>query len=155
MLRHRFSVEDTGKRLRCRVRHAGYGAVGTREEEVRLRVMFRPIVTISREDSGDSLEEGLGWVRLRCSVESSPASELTWARLDPVTGARTTVHTGEELELRPVRRDTGGTYICVARNSVGESDPGQTVVNVLYPPSRVVTRPAPGTVKLQVNNRTR
>ena len=155
VLTHRFGVQDADKMLTCRVSHAGYGARGFREAGLRLRVMFRPIVTISREDSGADLEAGLGWVRLRCSVESSPASEVTWARLDTRTGAKTTVHTGAELELRPVRRDTGGTYICSARNSVGESDPGQTVVTVLYPPSRVETRPAPGSLKLPVNNRTR
>ena len=155
VLTHRFGVGDADKRLSCRVSHAGYGALGFREAGVRLRVMFRPIVTIAREDSGPSLEEGLGWVRLTCSVEASPAGEVTWARLDTRTGAKTTVHTGARLELRPVRRDTGGTYICTARNKVGESDPAQTVVTVLYPPSRVETRPAPGTLKLPVNNRTR
>ena len=155
VLTHRFTVQDADKRLSCRVSHAGYGARGYREAGVRLGVMYRPIVTISREDSGDSLEAGLGWVSLTCLVEASPASEVSWTRLDPVTGAQSLVTRGERLELRPVRRDTGGTYICTASNSVGQSDPGQTVVTVLYPPSRVETRPAPGIVKLPVNNRTR
>ena len=47
-------------------------------------------------------------------------------------------------------------YNCgfTARNSVGESDPGQTVVTVLHPPGNVETTPA-GEITVAVHNTTR
>ena len=41
-----------------------------------------------------------------------------------------------------------------ARNTVGESDPGQTVVTVLHPPGNVETTPA-GEITVAVHNTTR
>ena len=50
-------------------------------------------------------------------VQSSAASGVTLARLD-TDMSETKIHT---------RNDTGGTYICTARISVGKSDQGQAM----------------------------
>ena len=154
MLSHKFGIQDSGSVLRCRVTHAGYSHPGHTEVEVKLEVIYKPIVSIKREDSDNQLEDGLGSVKLFCNVNSNPASTVVWSRLDPRTGVHKTVHHGKDLVLEPVRRENGGTYICTASNSVGQSDPGQTVVNVLYPPTKVETSPSEK-VKVSVNNSTR
>jgi len=154
VLSHKFGIQDSGSVLRCRVTHAGYSHPGHTEVEVKLEVIYKPIVSIKREDSDDQLEDGLGSVKLFCNVNSNPASTVVWSRLDPRTGVHKTVHHGKDLVLEPVRRENGGTYICTASNSVGQSDPGQTVVNVLYPPTKVATSPSEK-VKVSVNNSTR
>ena len=87
------------------------------------------MVTISRRDSTDQLEEGVSSVLLTCNVNSNPSSSVSWTRLDR-DGNRMKIHEGRELRLSPVRRESGGTYICTATNTVGQSDPGQTVVEV-------------------------
>ena len=38
-------------------------------------------MTISRRDSADQLEEGVGSVQLTCNVNSNPASSVAWTRL--------------------------------------------------------------------------
>ena len=153
VLSHKFGIKDTGSELRCRVSHAGYGPVGFKDTSVKINVMYRPIVTITREDSSHQLEAGKGSVKMNCKVNSNPRSTIVWSRLDTKTGAHNTVHNGAELILKPVRKENGGTYICTASNNVGQSDPGQTVVNVLYPPSRVETVPS-DLISVSVHNRT-
>ena len=69
-------------------------------------------------------------------------------------GRRQKIHEGRELSLSPVRRESGGTYVCTATNIVGRSDPGQTVVEVVFPPTRVEIRPV-GRLVLGLHNNTR
>jgi len=154
VLTHKFGVQDTGSVLRCVVTHAGYAPRGHNELLVSVDVMYKPIVTITREDSDDQLEEGVGHVKLTCNVNSNPGSSIVWSRLDTRTGQHNTVHNGEQLMLKPVRRENAGTYICTASNSVGQSDPGQTVIDVLYPPVNVRTSPS-SHITVSVHNRTR
>ena len=98
--------------MKCIVTHAGYGVIGSSEVSVVVMVMYRPIVTIAREDTSDQLLEGVDSVKMVCSVNSHPASAVSWSRLDTRTGAHTTVQTGPELKLSPVMRENDGTYIC-------------------------------------------
>ena len=154
VLTHKFGIQDAGSALRCVVTHAGYSPQGQEEVSVLIDVMYKPIVTITREDSADQLEEGVGAVKLSCKVNSNPSSTIVWSRLDTRTGQQNNVHNGAELVLQPVRRENAGTYICTASNSVGQSDPGQTVIDVLYPPVMVKTSPSTH-LSVSVNNRTR
>ena len=98
--------------MKCIVTHAGYGVIGSSEVSVVVMVMYRPIVTIAREDTSDQLLEGVDSVKMVCSVNSHPASAVSWSRLDTRTGSHTTVQTGPELKLSPVMRENDGTYIC-------------------------------------------
>ena len=153
-LSHRFSVRDQGSVLRCVATHSGYGnSQGRQEVSVQLDILYRPIVTITRRDSSDQLEDGESSVQLSCRVNSNPASTVSWARLDQA-GHHRKVHSGPELELKPVRRENGGTYLCTATNTVGQSDPGQTTVSVMFPPARVEVRPG-GSLVVGLHNSTR
>ena len=105
-------MQDSGKQLKCIVTHAGYGVIGSSEVSVVVMVMYRPIVTIAREDTSDQLLEGVDSVKMVCTVNSHPASAVSWSRLDTRTGSHTTVQTGPELKLSPVMRENDGTYIC-------------------------------------------
>ena len=153
-LSHKFSVRDRGSVLRCVVSHSGYSNTAAQHQvEVQLDINYKPIVTIARRDSADQLEDGVSSVQLICNVNSNPASTVSWTRLDPA-GHHRKVHSGPQLELKPVRRENGGTYVCTATNTVGQSDPAQTVVTVLFPPARVEVRPA-GSLVVGLHNSTR
>ena len=153
-LSHKFSVGDLGSVLRCVVTHSGYTNTGAQHQvSVQLDINYKPIVTIARRDSADQLEDGVSSVQLTCNVKSSPASEVSWTRLDPA-GHHRKVHSGPQLELKPVRRENGGTYVCTASNTVGQSDPAQTVVSVMFPPARLEVRPA-GSLVVGLHNSTR
>ena len=154
-LSRRFSVRDQGSVLRCVLAHAGYGTTqGRHEVSVQLDILYKPVVTITRRDSSEQLEDGVSSVQLSCNVNSNPASTVSWARLDPA-GHQRKVHSGPELELKPVRRENGGTYLCTASNTVGQSEPGQTSVSVMFPPGRVEVRPAGSRVVAGLGNSTR
>ena len=153
-LSHKFSVTDRGSVLRCVVTHSGYTNTGAQHQvSVQLDIKYKPILTIARRDSSDQLEAGLSSVQLTCNVNSNPASTVIWTRLDPA-GHQRKVHSGPELELKPVRRENGGTYVCTATNTVGQSDPAQTTVSVMFPPTRVEVRPA-RTLVVGLHNSTR
>ena len=91
----------------------------------------KPKVSIVR--SGDDVfEEGRSSVTLRCVADANPPGRVFWRKYGPTTGgnqeeARQYVDT---LELKPVTRKDGGTYLCQAENSIGLSNEEPAEIDV-------------------------
>jgi len=147
VLTHSFVKSDAGKQLWCIVKHAAYPG-GEKRSSAMLDVLYKPTVNIVRVDS-PVLEDGLGSVSLTCTDQSNPPARVTWSKVGDTSGP----HHTKELQLNPIRRQQAGTYICQAENSVGRSEPKQTVVEVLYTPIITSTQPL-DKVSVMVHNRT-
>ena len=65
-------------------------------------------------------------VRLRCSVESNPPSQVEWRR----EGTKEVVAQGAELNIPALSRTHADTYVCQAKNSLGLSSPKKIALGV-------------------------
>merc|ERR1719461_110801 len=145
VLIHSFSREDTGARLECVVEHDAYQA-GQKILSIVLDVMYRPSVTIAREES-PVLEDGEGRLSLSCNSDANPQPRIVWRKGEEI------VAEGEILDMDPVVKEDAGIYVCQAENRVGVSEPESTEVKVIYGPRSVTTQPL-GSVHLGLSNST-
>ena len=103
---------------------------------MKLDVQFSPAVRLERE-GGPEVEAGVDSLTLSCRAHGNPRPDVVWRKL----GQNSIFSLGEELSFQPVRRGDGGTYICMARNSVGASEEVSAGVAVVFPAERVTTDP--------------
>ncbi|XP_063240065.1 hemicentin-2 [Bacillus rossius redtenbacheri] len=137
-----FSKEHHGRTLRCVALHESY-ATKSQAISVRLDVRYAPETRLQGAPLAD-VEEGVDAVTLRCAADANPPATVLWRR----AGRSDVVSVQDALQLRPASRRDSGTYTCVARNSVGSSDPLSVHLDVKYPPrilsvgpDRLVTAP--------------
>ena len=134
---HTFSKLDDGKTVKCSVYHEALTSK-VREARLALDVQFPPSVKLERVgETGTEVEDGLDPFRLRCVAEANPAADIVWRKL----GQSSIFSLGEFLKFEPVAKSDSGTYICLARNSIGASDEISAELDVKYPPRNIITDP--------------
>ena len=72
-----------------------------------------------------------------CVAEANPAADIVWRK----RGQSSIFSLGEFLKFEPVAKSDSGTYICLARNSIGASDEISAELDVKYPPRNIITDP--------------
>uniref|UniRef100_UPI00398F71DB myelin-associated glycoprotein-like n=1 Tax=Pristiophorus japonicus TaxID=55135 RepID=UPI00398F71DB len=112
------SLKHQGQSLTCRVRYPSVSS----EQSLTLTVQYAPrnlsITSLDMiNDSSISIKEG-NYTVILCSVESFPASNLTWRHLG-VTRNRTSYNNELWLEFAHVTYRVAGDYQCVAENEHG------------------------------------
>uniref|UniRef100_UPI00398F1D8A myelin-associated glycoprotein-like n=1 Tax=Pristiophorus japonicus TaxID=55135 RepID=UPI00398F1D8A len=120
------SLKHHGQTITCRVRYPSVSS----EQTLALTVQYAPwnLSITSRDTIKDSLiniKEGNSAVIL-CSVESFPASNLTWQHLG-VTMNRTSSNNELWLEFSHVTPRVAGDYQCVAENGHGAVERAITI----------------------------
>ena len=134
---HTFSKSDNGKTVKCSVYHEALTSK-VREAKLSLDIQYPPSVKLQRiGETGSEVEDGLDPFRLRCLAEGNPAPDIVWRKL----GHTSIFSLGEFLKFEPVKKSDSGTYICLARNTIGASDEISAVLDVKYPPRNIRTDP--------------
>ncbi|CAG0881330.1 unnamed protein product [Darwinula stevensoni] len=140
VLEYTFNKEDHEKKLRCLAFHEAYDA-RTREVQLILDIQYAPIVRLEGIPQQE-VEENVDDVSLHCKVDSNPPGNIVWRK----SGHESIFSFSETLDFRPVVRDTTGTYVCEAKNNVGESKGLTATIDVKYAP--VIKRYGPSSRKV-------
>jgi Ran GTPase-activating protein 1 len=135
------SREDHGAEVTCVAEHPALGSQSfdttfsgggdnkppSVAGSIRLNIFFPPRVAAHTTSSGPLTEGTAAAVTLLCEVESNPAATVTWRR---VGAGQPVVGTGSSLVIQPVRRESAGSYQCLAENELGLSQPATVHIDV-------------------------
>ncbi|XP_041037116.1 myelin-associated glycoprotein-like [Carcharodon carcharias] len=133
-----------GKVLRCRAEFLSDGT----QQSVRLEIQYPPRAPlISRGvNSWLTAREGRS-AALRCSVESRPASNLTWVRNGETLNS--SVHTNTLwLQLSDLTYRHQGEFRCVARNKHGTNSTSQ-IISIEHSPKETEVRVVGGQLAIR------
>uniref|UniRef100_UPI00398E52EE sialic acid-binding Ig-like lectin 13 n=1 Tax=Pristiophorus japonicus TaxID=55135 RepID=UPI00398E52EE len=144
------SLKHQGQSLTCRVRYPSVSS----EQSLTLTVQYAPrMLSITSldmiNDSSISIKEG-NYTVILCSVESFPASNLTWRHLG-VTRNRTSSNNELWLEFAHVTYRVAGDYQCAAENEHGAMERIITIT-VEYPPKETTVTIIGATGGIRVGN---
>ncbi|XP_065202958.1 kin of IRRE-like protein 2 isoform X2 [Planococcus citri] len=117
-----------GRTIRCVAFHESY-ASKSMSVNVKLDITYLPEVQIKGMPPHD-LEDGKDTLVLRCLADANPPASIIWQKL----GGRDITSLTEILQFRPISQRESGTYSCIAKNSVGSSQPVTTTLDVKYGP---------------------
>lgn len=98
-----------------------------------VEVMVPPAVQAMPREGKVATRKGKD-ITLRCSGKGNPNPRITWSKTSGLLPSGYKTQEGLSLELKDVRRQDAGTYVCTANNGVGKEASAKIQVEIKYPP---------------------